>query len=440
MPEQPFYMRGIFAPIDTEATFDELEVRGEVPESLSGTFMRNGPNPIKGDPGHWFFGDGMLHALRLEGGRATSYRNRYIKTPSYLGEDVQMVGPDGQINRHATTANTHIVEHAGRVLALAESAFPVEVTRDCDTVGPLDYDGVLETAFTAHPKFCHETGEMLAFGYSFLPPYLTFHRVDASGKMVQSEVIDVPGSTMMHDFAITRNHVLFLDLPLVFEMEQALAGNMPYVWSDDYGARIGVLPRGGGNADVKWIDIDPCYVVHTLNAFERDGQIVFDAARYAEFADVSFESGPGLMTRWTIDLDAGRVEEETLDGRDCDFPRLDPRLEGRPNRYGYSVEFGHENAELQMKTLLKYDLDERRTEVHDFGQGVSPGEGVFAPTAPDAGEDEGFVLAFTHDENDGASELQILDAQNFTGDPVASIRIPQRVPVGFHGNWLPDAR
>ena len=124
----------------------------------------------------------------------------------------------------------------------------------------------------------------------------------------------------------------------------------------------------------------------------------------------------------------------------CDFPRLDPRLEGRPNRYGYSVEFGHENAELQMKTLLKYDLDERRTEVHDFGQGISPGEGVFAPAAPDAGEDEGFVLAFTHDENDGASELQILDAQNFTGDPVASIRIPQRVPVGFHANWLPDAR
>ena len=439
MSETPFYMQGNFAPIETESTFDELEVVGEVPESLRGHFMRIGPNPIKGDPGHWFFGDGMIHAVRLEDGRATGYRNRYVKTPSYLGEDIEMVGPDGQVNRHATTANTHIVEHADKLLALTESAFPMEVTRDLDTVGAVDFDGVLKTSFTAHPKFCHKTGEMLAFGYSFLPPFLTYHRVDSKGKMVQSEAIEVPGSTMMHDFAITENHVIFMDLPLVFKLEEAMAGNMPYLWDETYGARLGIMPRNGGNADVNWVEIEPCYVVHTLNAFERDGQIMLDASRYAEFPDVSFDSSPGLMTRWTIDTASNTVKEETLDDRNCDFPRLDPRLEGQPNRFGYSTEFG-DGAGLEMKKLIKYDLEARSTEVHDFGRGVAPGEGVFAPAATDSGEDEGFILVMTRDENRQQSELQILDAQNFGGDPVAKIQIPVRVPAGFHGNWMPDVK
>ena len=437
MSETPFYMQGNFAPIENESTFEELEVIGEVPKALRGHFLRNGPNPIEGDPGHWFFGNGMLHAVRLEEGRAASYRNRYIKTPSYLGEDVQMIGADGQVNRYATTANTHIVEHAGKLLAVAESGFPMEVTRDLETVGPVNFDGVLETSFTAHPKFCRKTGEMLAFGYSFMPPFLTYHRVDARGKMVQSEVIEVPGPTMMHDFAITENYAIFLDLPLVFKIEEAMSGNMPYLWDDSYGARLGIMPRNGGNADVKWVEIEPCYVVHTLNAFERDGQIVLDASRYDEFPDVNFDSSPGLMTRWTIDTASHAVKEETLDRRNCDFPRLDPRLEGQPNRFGYSTEFA-DGAGLEMKNLIKYDLDGRKTEIHEFGEGVAPGEGVFAPAAPDSGEDEGFILVMTHDDKKQQSELQILDAQNFVGEPVARVQIPVRVPIGFHGNWLPD--
>jgi carotenoid cleavage dioxygenase len=229
-----------------------------------------------------------------------------------------------------------------------------------------------------------------------------------------------------------------MDLPLVFKMEEAMAGNMPYLWDDSYGARLGIMPRNGGSADVRWIEIEPCYVVHTLNAFEHDGRITFDASRYSEFPDVSFNSSPGLMTRWTIDLSNGKVTEETLDDRNCDFPRLDPRLEGQHNRFGYSTEFA-DGAGLAMKTLIKYDLDARKTEIHDFGDGVSPGEGVFAPASPDSGEDEGFILVMTRDEGRQQSELQILDAQNFAGDPVARVQIPQRVPVGFHGNWAADA-
>lgn len=437
MSDVPFYLQGNFAPIDQEVTREHLEVKGEVPVALSGTFYRNGPNPSDGDPGHWFFGHGMLHGVRLEDGEAKWYRNRFVRTPAYLGEERPLVGPDGKVDHTATTANTHIVQHAGRLLALTESAFPMEVTPELETVGPEDFDGVLQTAFTAHPKICPKTGEMLAFGYGFMPPYLTYHRVSADGKMVQSEEITVKGPTMMHDFAVTENHVIFLDLPLVFKIEEALAGNMPFLWDDAYGARLGVMPRDGGNADVRWIEIDPCYVVHTLNAFEEGGRIVLDAARYAEFPDVTFNSSPGLMTRWSIDPQSGKIETETLDDRNCDFPRVDPRVDGQLHHFGYGVEFGM-GAGLSMKRLIKYDLDARSTQIHDFGASVSPGEGVFAPAAPDAAEDEGFVLVMTHDDDAGQSELQILDAQNFDSDPVARIQMPQRVPFGFHANWVPD--
>jgi carotenoid cleavage dioxygenase-like enzyme len=436
MAEQPFYMQGNFAPIEREMASQELEVSGTIPASLSGTFYRNGPNPTNGDPGHWFFGHGMLHAIRLEDGRA-SYRNRFIDTPAYRGEDRPMVRPDGTMDRTATNANTHIVQHAGHLLALAESSFPTEVTPALETLGAYDFDGVLKSSFTAHPKVCGKTGEMLAFGYSFLPPFLTFHRIDPKGRMIQSEEIEVPGSTMMHDFAITENYVIFMDLPLVFSMEAAMAGGMPYLWDESYGARLGIMPRGGGNADVKWIDIEPCYVVHTLNAYEDGGRIVLEAARYSEFPDVTFNSSPGLLARWTIDLASSGVKEEVLDDRSCDFPRVDLRLDGQQHRFAYAVEMGL-GGTISLERLLKYDMQSGKVDVHDFGTSVSPGEGVFAPVAQDAGEDEGFVIAMTWDEDTAQSELQILDAQSFGGDPVARVKMPQRVPFGFHGNWIPD--
>lgn len=438
--ELPFHLRGNFAPVREEKTALQLEVQGSIPPELRGLYLRNGPNPRSGSSPHWFFGDGMVHGVALADGEAKWYRNRWVRTRPYLEGDEAaiLIRPDGSADRTVAKANTHIVGHAGRILALVESSFPTELTRELETVGLYDFCGKLTTAMTAHPKFCPLTGEMHFFGYGFAPPYLTYHRADAAGELVQSEVIEVPGSTMMHDFAITEQHVIFMDLPVVFDSERAMQGTMPYAWSDDYGARLGIMPRGGGGAEVRWFEIEPCYVFHPLNAYAEGNEVVLDVARYPEI----WRSSPADFTRaclhrYRVDLGSGRVREETLDDLNIEFPRVDPRREGRPHRFGYAVSIDLLTSQSS-SALVQYDLARGRTTTHDFGPGRVPGEGVFVPASASAAEDEGWVLTYVYDEARDASALVVLDAAVFDKPPVASVALPQRVPFGFHGSWIPD--
>jgi carotenoid cleavage dioxygenase len=438
--ELPFYLRGNFAPVMEEVTEFDLPLEGAIPPQLRGLYVRNGPNPKSGESIHWFVGDGMVHGVRLESGKAKWFRNRWVRTRVFE-EDAELVQPDGTIDHTVAVANTNIIGHAERIFALVESSFPTEMTTKLETVGVNDLDGRLRTAMTAHPKLCPRTGELHFFGYSPFPPYLTYHRLDASGALVQSEVIDIPGPTMMHDFAITERHVIFMDLPITFSLERAMSGkSFFYEWNDDYGARLAVMPRGGANADVRWFEIEPCYVFHPLNAFDDGDRIVVDVVRYPEL----WRGGPDSFTaaslhRWTIDTKAGKVGEQPLDDRPVEFPRIDERLTGQPHRYGYAVS-NVANVGEQPMHLVKYDLATGKTEVHDFGEGRAPAEGVFVPESDRAGEAEGFVLSYVYDEGRNTSDLVILDAASFGSKPVATIHLPQRVPFGFHGNWIADAR
>jgi carotenoid cleavage dioxygenase len=435
--ELPFYLQGNFAPVSEEMTAFDLPVAGAIPPQLRGLYLRNGPNPKGRDEGHWFFGDGMIHGVRLENGKATWYRNRWVRTRSLL-EGRTFVDENGNIDRTVAKANTNIVGHAGRIFALVESSFPTELTRELDTVGTCDFGGRLKSAMTAHPKWCPLTGELHFFGYSFYPPFLTYNRLDATGTLIQSEDIDVKGPTMMHDFAVTERHVIFMDLPIVFNLETAMSGGMPYEWNDDYGARLGIMPRGGGNADVRWIEVEPCYVFHPFNAFERGGKIVMDVARYPELWRGGADNfARAFAHRWTIDPAAGRVAEQPLDDRAVEFPRVDDRRGGLSHRYGYCVA-NHAGVSEQAQELVKYDLERGTSEVHAFPLGQAPGEGVFVPAGDGAAEDEGFVIAYVYDETRNGSDMVILDAGSFTKPPVATIRLPQRVPFGFHGNWIAD--
>lgn len=435
-PTTPFYLRGNFAPVQEEVTAFDLPVEGSIPPELRGTYLRNGANPRNGDPGHWFFGDGMLHGVRFEDGRAKWYRNRWVRTRALM-EGAQFLGADGTLDYTAGKANTHVVAHAGRVLALVENAFPTEVTAELDTVGVCDFDGRLKGAMTAHPKLCPTTGELHFFGYSFFPPFLVYHVLDPGGRLVRSEEIAVRGPTMMHDFAITDRHVIFMDLPVVFDLERAMAGGMPYVWSNDYGARLGILPRGGSSTDVRWVEIEPCYVFHPANAFERNGELVLDVARYPRLWD----GGPDSFTaatlyRWSVDLNTWSVREQPLDDRPIEFPRIDDRRTGLPHRHAYAVSGFRIDVADHGAQLVRYDLETGSTQTHDFGPGFMPGEGVFVPAG--AGEDEGHVLAFVYDPAGNGSQLVILDAANLGAAPVARVTLPQRVPFGFHGNWVAD--
>ncbi|MFQ5698494.1 MAG: carotenoid oxygenase family protein [Myxococcota bacterium] len=435
----PFHLTGNFAPVFEERTDVDLGVTGAIPPELSGRFFRNGSNPRTGRSEHWFLGNGMLHGVELCGGRATWYRNRYVRTPLFFDPEAPRVGPDGRLDRSVSLANTHVVCHAGRILALEEGSFPWLVSPELETLGVHDFGGKLSTAMTAHPKICPETGELLFFGYGILPPYLVYHRVGRDGALVQSEEIQVVGPTMMHDFNVTRNHVIFMDLPLIFDLELAGRGGFPVRWSDDHGARLGVMPRNGTNDDVVWYPIDPCYVFHPMNAYEEGDRIVIDVARSQKlaFGPDDAEGEPPLLHRWIIDRAAGKVIEQPIDDRPAEFPRVADDTVGRDHRFGYMLSIGEETHDVG-RELFKYDRHADRSWTCSFGPGFAAAEPVFAAGASDGAEDEGYILTFVYDAARDRSDLVIVDATEFEKGPVARIHLPCRVPHGFHGSWIPD--
>lgn len=432
--DQPFWLTGNFAPTMEEVTDNQLKVTGTIPAELNGRYFRNGANPKHGDTPHWFLGDGMIHGLELSNGKANWYRNRWVKTPILDAVDDDSVASMGDLTR--SLANTHIVGHAGKILALEEGHWPFELSKDLETVGPYNYNGKLETGMTAHPKICPETGEMLFFAYGVMPPYLTYHRANAEGELVQSEAIEVPGATMVHDFNITRNHVIFMDLPLVFNFENAANAGIPIQWSDDYGARLGVMPRNGNNSDVVWYDIDPCYVYHPLNSYEDGDDIVIEVCRMEHSMKPNAKEVPPMMHRWTIHTKTGRVTESQIDDRSVDFPRVPDSLIGLRHRYGYTAEFA--SGLPYAAAFRKYDMHSGNSVAHQLREGCMGGEPVFVPAANAENEDDGYLLSYVYDQHNSTSELVVVDAGTMDDEPVARIHIPARIPAGFHGSWIAD--
>jgi carotenoid cleavage dioxygenase len=437
--EKPFHLQGNFAPVTDEVTASDLEVTGAIPPELRGRFFRNGSNPKTGTSAHWFLGNGMLHGVELRDGRASWYRNRYVRTPLYDNPELQRIGPDGSIDRTSSLANTHVIAHAGKIMALEEGSFPWIVSPELETLGVHDFDGKLKSAMTAHPRICPETGELLFFGYGALPPYLVYHRVAADGTLVQSEEIQVKGPTMMHDWNVTRNHVIFMDLPLIFDLALAAKGGIPIRWSDDYGARLGVMPRDGTNDDVVWYEIDPCYVFHPMNAYEEGDKIVLDVSRFPKIAFGPEDSGgePATLHRWIIDTEARKVIDQPLDDRPADFPRVADDRVGLRHRYGYMMATGR-SMESFGQELYKYDLETGASQTLRFGPGFTAGEPVFA-ASDSGGEDEGWLLSYLYDAARDKSDLVIIDATELEQGPVARVHLPCRVPNGFHGSGIPDA-
>jgi carotenoid cleavage dioxygenase-like enzyme len=443
--EKPFHLQGNFAPVTEEVTALKPEVIGSIPAELNGLYVRNGANPITGESDHWFLGNGMVHGVKLEDGQASWYRNRYVKTKFLEDPSAERISSDGTFDYTMAAANTSIISHAGQILALEEGAYPFAMTPELETVGPHTYGGKLKTPLTAHPKICATTGELVGFAYGQLPPYLTYLRISPDGKLVQSEEITVGGPTMMHDFAITENYALFMDLPVVFDLQLAIQGIMPFHWSDDYPARVGIMPRTGGDSDVKWFDVDPCYVFHGMNAFEKDGQIHYDVCRSSEIwreAGAMF-GGDAVQSfhRWSFDLESGKTSEQTIDDRAMDFPKIADARVGLEHRYGFTLSFEIDaNGTPSQSGLTKLDIRRGTSEVHEFPPGLVAGEPTYVPAVgSDPAGDEGWLMFYLHDENAGETEFVILDANNFGADPVARVKLPQRVPYGFHGSWMPDS-
>ena len=455
MPAKSRFLEGPFAPVAEEITAFDVPVTGRVPAELSGRYLRNGPNPVGlDDPNyHWFLGAGMVHGVRLREGRAEWYRNRWVRSHAVaaaLGEKWS-AGPV-----HAGmdfAANTHIIANAGRTLATVESGpLPYELSAELDTLGPYDFGASLPGGFAAHTKADPRTGELHAIAYFWAWDHVQHVVIGTAGQVTRTTDIPVADGPMMHDFALTGKYLVLFDLPVTFSMDAVSAGRqMPYTWNPAHQARAGLLPRDGSAGDIRWFEVDPCWVFHTLNAYDDSGRVVVDLCRYQGEYDVSSLRGQGPVTldRWIIDPAAGKVTQQRLDDRLQEFPRVDDRVTSRAHRYGYSAVIGEVSQatispggefadDAFGNALLKHDLAHGTVQAHEFEPDATAGEAVFVPAAPDAAEDGGYVMAFVHNPDRGAADLVILAAEDFTSEPVARVHLPARIPLGFHGSWIAD--
>lgn len=442
------YLTGIHKPMEAELTLTDLKVTGTIPPELDGRYIRIGPNPaapVNPASYHWFIGDGMVHGVKLKGGKAEWYRNRWIKSravTTYLGL------PEAPGIRAPLTdnANTNVLGHAGETWAVVEAGgFPVRINEELETIAHDPFGGTLKKSFSAHPHLDPDTGEMHAICYQGDEASVIRHVVvDKTGKVRREEPISVKSGPMIHDCMITKNYVIILDMPVTFSMKMLLGGQgFPYKWNPDHQARVGLLPREGTNDDVIWCNVSSCYVFHPCNAYEQDdGTIIFDACVHdSMFAHSS--QGPDSKTvpfeRWTINPATRSVDRVVIDSASQEFPRPNEALIGKPYRYAYAMGLpdGFDAASPNQSKLFKHDLHDRTREVHDFGPNRIPGEFVFVAKQGATAEDDGWLMGYVVDMRDETTALVILDAARFEAEPQAVIHIPHRIPPGFHGNWVP---
>ena len=450
-------------PIDFETELAALPLQGSLPAGLRGTLLRNGPNPLRPDPAaHWFVGDGMLHAFEIGDGQVR-YRNRWVQTERLARTRQVLAGTlaaDQLEQPDDGAANTNIVAHAGRVFALEEAHLPVEVALpSLDTRGASDFDGTLpHLPFTAHPKTDPATGEMLFFGYGSpdrLSAGMSFGVLSPQGRVTKFEHFEAPYASMVHDFAITDRHVIFPVLPLTGSMERAKAGRPPYAWEPAYGARVGLMPRGGSVQDIVWWEGPACFVFHVMNAWEEDteaGRSLFmDVMQFERPPLFPLPDGqpagaePAMLTRWRFDLDSPvkRFAVQQLAQLPGEFPRIDDRYTGLRHTHGWYaggyIERDVNDSAQAVSTLAHWTRGSEALDLYPLPPGDHCSEPVFVPRAADAPEGDGWVLALIYRGATQRSELAIFDARQLAAGPVCVASLPHRVPDGFHGNWFDRA-
>jgi carotenoid cleavage dioxygenase len=441
----PFVV-GVHAPMREELTVTDLPVTGAIPPGLDGLYLKMGANPVAPTTrGHdWFLGDGMVHGLAIEDGRAPWYRNRWIGSRTASAALGRPAAP-GPRRGGNDTVNTNVVEIGGRIFAVVEAgSFPVELSRTLEEQRYNPFDGTLAGSFTGHPHRDPLTGETHAIAYDGRVWDSVRHVVvSPTGQVVREVPVAVEHGPCIHDCAITARFAIVLDLPVTFSFRALLAGyRFPFRWNPAHKARVGLLPRQGEGGDILWCDVDPCFVFHVANAYDdADGRVVLDVIAY-ESVFTAIGGGldrPGRLERWTVDPVTRRVARRLLDPDAQEFPRIDERRFGQPHRFVYTVSVPADgNTQLAGATeIYKHDLATGERQVHAFGPDRIPGEFVFVPAHAGAGEDEGWLVGLVLDTARDTTDFTILDARAFAAPPVATVRLAHRIPPGFHGNWFP---
>jgi carotenoid cleavage dioxygenase len=451
------YLAGNFAPIRSEDDFD-LPVKGEIPAGLRGALFRIGPNPQfePRDPNHhWFAGDGMVHGFYVADGKV-SYRNRYVRTPKWELEHEHGRSLFGSFGNPMTTdplahgneggvANTNIVWHAGKLLALEEGHHPFAM--DPRTLESKGYDREFKGKVTAHPKIDPTTGEMIWFAYNVgQMPFakgLSYGITAADGSLVRRQEFEAPFSSMVHDFMVTENYVLFPILPLTGSLERAMTGKPAFAWEPEKGSWVGVMRRDADVSTVRWFNTEACYVFHPLNSWEEGDVIHCDVMRYDMAPLFPYADGrPGeksaaRLVRWTFDLSGASdaIKETPLDDLDGEFPRVDPRVETRKHRHGWYAADPTSSGTIKQCAIAHLDLQTGKRQVYELTGGDLTSEPIFVPRSADAPEGDGWLTAVVWRAGENRSDLLIFEAQDIERGPIAVAELPRRVPFGFHGNW-----
>jgi carotenoid cleavage dioxygenase-like enzyme len=438
--DSPF-LRGALVPVFDERDDADLPIEGEIPRGLHGVFMRNGPNPRFKPDTHYaypFDGTGMIHGIYLENGRAR-YRNRWVKTQEFRSEQAagrRLYNSTFHAPPHADLANTNIVHHAGRYLALYEGGVPYELDAALETIGPFDYGGILPKVMSAHPKLDPISKELLSIAYDLRSGALTYLRADKTGLLDRIVPFQAPWPSMVHDIAITERHVIAFICPLVFDLSVL---GLPATWQPERGTMVALVPRDCRTAaDVTWIKGAPFFQFHTLNAFAEDNRIEVVVPWYEAYS-LTGSSERLELHRLVIHTDTATFEDQTIDARASEFPRINDAHLGRKARYGYLALRDPRPGESPQigafEAIARYDLANGTKVVHQFPAGVTVCEPVFVADPHGEREEDGFIFTFAHDAASARGRFVILDARRLADKPLAVVSLPRRVPAGLHGSW-----
>ena len=461
------YLHGIHAPTVHETTALELEVEGELPEDLDGAYVRNGPNSVFQPTNlyHWFDGDGMVHGVYFRGGKA-GYRSRFVRTEALADEAVAgqaiwpgVMGPfDFDKPRHylKDTANTDLILHGGHLLALwylCGTPYRLDPLT-LEPRGSDDFGGKRSTMVSAHPKVDERTGELVYFTLGELePPYMTYGVVSKDGELAHETPIDLPGPRATHDITITENFSIVHDFPLFHDPEVLKEhGYRVARFHRDLPSRFGVLPRRGAGTDVRWFEFEPGYVLHMVNAWEEGDWIVMDGCfqpdprivRRPEEGELASMLGylriRSHLHRWEMNLRTGETRETQLDDLNVEFPLPDTERYGEKTRFSYHQYIPADQYTVLFHALVKYDHEDGSCKRYDYEPGWFASEAPFARRAGGSEEDDGYIVTLATHESSYESQCWVFSAREIERGPIARVKLPSRVPSGFHAKWIPGQR